>query len=160
MNKIKHKKLIIIILIILLSLIGFISYKSFHKNKSNGKKPDNYKISKDKVEIPGTIRYTNNDLQSSHCVDKICIDGVVFYYIGDTGRIDYYISNYSLKEASGYLKLKFGDKILYAIYKNLGSGKTIKSTSQFMEVNITNKENYELEKISEKEFSNIVKKKK
>ena len=159
MKFIKNNKILIIIIAIVISvIIGLILFFT----SGNGKEtPGNsYIFSTEKSEIPGTITYSNEKLASKHCLNDVCISDVVFYYKDDQGRVEYKITNNSSnyrKAKSGYLKMVFDDKSLLVVYNNLRSGVTVKSQAQYMGMEIKNKEDYKLEKLTKKEISKLIK---
>ena len=149
--------MIIIIAIILLVIIGLILF--FNSGKEEPRE-NNYTFNLEYSEIPGTIVYNNEKLTSEHCLNEVCISDVTFYYRDDEGRVEYNITNTSSdykKVKSGYLKMVFDDKSLLIVYSDLRSGMTVKSQTQYMGMEIKNKEDYKLEKLTKKEISKIVK---
>lgn len=146
---------IIILILILLSIIIFfiVSPKKKAKNSSN-----DYVFAKSQKELPGTKTYTNDKLKEAHCIDNVCIENVVFYYKGNSGRVEYTILNRNDYEVTDTLRMVFKDKSLLISYKNLPGKKRIKSTSRYVNVEIENKENYKLKKLSKEEKEKIIKK--
>lgn len=150
-----RKTLIIVIIIVLLIIVGVVLAICF-KPESNAK-PNAYDFENEAVELPNTVNYTNDKLNEKHCVGDICIDNVTFYYNDLEGRVEYTITNNSKTTKSGYLKMVFKDQELSIIYKDLGPKKTIKSRSQYMGMEIKDKSDYSLRKMTKEEISKITK---
>ena len=93
----------------------------------------------------------------NHCLDDICISELTFYYIGDSGRIEYTISNHSDKKVSGYFKLVFQNQSLIAVYRDLDVNKSIRTKSQYVDTKISNKDDYVLKKLTKEEISKLKK---
>lgn len=143
---------IIIVLIIILIILGVFLYK---KNKYDGL--NNYRYNEAIEELPGSKKYTNSKLKSSHCLDNICIEDVVFHYTDTSGRVDYTVYNKSSKKRKGYLKMVFKEQTLIIAYDLDGKSKSYTS-SHYEGFEIKNKNSYTLKKLSEKEISEIIKK--
>lgn len=151
----KNKVLIIIIAIIILIIVGLIIL--FIPKKGEEEWSNSYNFSNDVVELPDTVTYENDKLSSKHCLNSICIEDVTFYYSGDTGRVEYTITNTSNKTVSGYLKMVFKDESLIVAYKDLVPKRTIKSRTQYTGKEINDKSNYKLKKLTKEEISKIKK---
>lgn len=151
----KHKILIIIILLIILLVVGVVLF--LNSKKIPDKRGNYYNMSDEVIELPDTVTYENSSLSSKHCLKDICINDAVFYYNNEVGRVEYTITNTSNKVVSGYLKMVFKDQSLIVIYKNLGPKKTIKSSSQYMGIEIKDKSDYKLVKLNKKEIKKIIK---
>lgn len=150
----KHKTLSIICLIVLLLIICVILVLVF--------KPKDPKITGsyregEVIELPGSKTYNNENLIAKHCLNGICISDATFYYNDEFGRIDYTITNTSKETKSGYLKMVFGDESLIIAYSDLKPNKSVKSSSQYWKVEINDMTDYKLEKLSDKEISQIIK---
>ena len=151
----KHGIIIIIVLIIILLIIGLILYLNARpKLKNIG---NNYYYSENIVELPGTVTYKNDSLSSEHCLNNICISDVTFHYNNEVGKVDYKITNNSNKIVSGYLKMVFQNQSLLIVYKDLVPKRTINSSSQYMGIEIKDKSDYKLEKLSKEEIKKIIK---
>lgn len=145
-----------IIIIILVVIIIFV-FEFFKREQSDFITSNEYNFSDKVEELPGTVVYSNPKLESSHCLEGICIDDATFYYIDDTGRVDYLITNNSDEKKSGYLKMKFSKGYLLIAYRNLGVGASVKTTSQYKGFDLSKESDYVLENLSEKELSEIEK---
>lgn len=155
MKFIKEKRnLVIIILIVILVIIGLILF--FKYQGKNQFVNNNYVINDEQSELPGTVKYSNEQLSIEHCLNNICISDAVFYYNDSFGRVEYSITNNSKNVASGYLKMVFDEQTLMVVYKNLSPGDTVRSKSQYSGVEIKNKDDYKLKKLTKKEISQIV----
>ena len=151
----KHGILIIIVLIVILVIVGVILFLNSMK-KDTGK-GNEYDFDDEVIELPGTTSYKNDELSAKHCLNNICIDKATFYYNDNIGRVEYTITNTSKTKKSGYLKMVFKDKSLIVVYKDLEPNKTIKSQSQYQGVEIEDKSNYKLEKLTQEEINKIIK---
>ncbi len=151
----KNRILIIVILLIILIVVGVILFIN-SKPKDTGRGND-YKFKEEVIEIPGTITYKNDELSAKHCLKKICIENVVFYYNDKVGRVEYTITNTSKKKKSGYLKMVFNNNSLIVAYNDLESMETIKSESQYMGIEIEDKSDYKLVELTEEEINKIIK---
>lgn len=150
-----RKTLIVLIIIVVLILVGVI-LAVFFKPESKAK-PNAYDFEGEVVELPNTVTYTNDKLNEKHCIEDICIGNVTFYYNDLEGRVEYTITNNSKTTRSGYLKMVFNDQELSVIYKDLRPKKTINSRSQYMGMEIKDKSNYSLRKMTKEEISKITK---
>ena len=159
MKKFVQKYYIVLLLVFLIICIAFcFLFLSSGKDKKKEEiKSDRnkYNFSNQITEVEGTQYYTNDSLQSSHCLEDICIERASFFYNGNNGRVEYTIKNQSNKKASGYLKMVFGNKALYVSYKDLEPGKSVRSVSSYLDVKISNKEDYRLEKLTKDEMRKI-----
>ena len=153
-NMIKY----IIIGIAVFLLIGLLEILVFSKPKTfpEASKDNQYNVSKEKVKEKGLHEYTNDQLANAHCLDGICIDSLTFYYTESGGRIEYSITNLSSETATGYLKLVFQKQSLVAIYEDLKPNQTIKTSSFYVNAQISHKEDYTLERLTEKEIEDLV----
>lgn len=147
----KKKILIIIITIIILALIGIIIFSITPKSSELG---NAYTFSNEKVKEE---TYKNDKLSSKHCLNSICIEDATFYYNDNMGRVEYIITNTSNKTVSGYLKMVFKNQTLKVVYQDLAPKKTIRSQSQYSGIEIDDKSDYKLEKLTKEEISKIVK---
>ena len=156
-----HLKLWIVILLCFLILLGLVEIIHFSKKKEDAKKKssDQYIFSKRVTELPGTEVYTNEALQSSHCLNSICIINATFYYIGDEGRVDYAIVNRSSEKATGYFKMVFGDQKLIIAFRDVPPLGIVKNTAQYSGVSFSSRENYVLEELTKEEKKALVMKK-
>ena len=154
-NKIKFLIIgIVILLVVGLILMLFSNHSKKDSEKAEG---NQYHVSEDtKKEEDGVETYTNSKLEKAHCLDSICIENVVFYYKDNEGRIDYSIENRSDKTVTGNLKIVFGEQSLVAVYNNLAAHRKINTSSYFVNMVISNKEDYTLEKLSKEDKGNIV----
>ena len=151
----KNRILIIVILLIILIVVGVILFIN-SKPKDTGRGND-YKFKEEVIEIPGSTTYKNDELSAKHCLNKICIENVVFYYNDKMGRVEYTITNTSKKKKSGYLKMVFNNKSLIIAYNDLKSMETVKSESQYMGIEIEDKSDYKLVELTEEEINKIIK---
>lgn len=151
----KNKILIIIICIIVLIVIGLILF--FNSNREQEPEINDYNYNNTPRELTDTTVYSNDNLSSSHCLNGICISKATFYYTDSVGRVEYTITNTSDKEKSGYLKMVFKEQSLIISYKKLKPKESITSKSQYIGMEISNKEDYKLEKLSDDEISQIIK---
>lgn len=155
MEFLKNKKiLIIIIAIIILIIIGLILFFLNGKKDTRG---NNYNYNNEAIQLPGTTEYKNEELSSKHCLNDICIEDATFYYNDQIGRVEYTITNTSKKTKSGYLKMVFKEQTLLIVYNDLKPNSTVKSESQYMGIEIKDKSNYELKKLTKEEISKIIK---
>ena len=150
----RNRTLIIIVTIILLILIALIIFFISPKAPKLG---NSYDVNTEKVELPNTSTYKNDKLSSKHCLNNICINNVIFYYNDNMGRIEYTITNTSNKVQSGYLKMVFGDRELTIVYKDLEPKKTINSRYQYSGIEISDKSDYKLRKLTKEEMSKFIK---
>jgi len=151
----KHRILIVSILLVILIVVGVILFLN-SRNVDTGR-GNEYKYEDEVIELPGTTSYKNDELSSKHCLNGICIDNANFYYNDEMGRVEYTITNTTKKRKSGYLKMIFKDKSLLIVYNDLEPGKTIKSVSQYQGIEIEDKSDYKLEKLTKEEISKIIK---
>lgn len=151
----KNKILIIIICIVILIVIGLILF--FNNNSKQEPEINDYNYNNTPRELTNTTVYSNDTLSSSHCLNGICISKATFYYTDSVGRVEYTITNTSNKVKSGYLKMVFNEQSLIVSYKNLKPNESIISKSQYMGMEIKNKDDYKLEKLSDDEISQIIK---
>ena len=151
----KHKILIIVVILIIILVVGVIIFlKNMKKDDGRG---NEYNFSDEVIELPGTVNYKNENLSSKHCLNDICISEATFYYNDKVGRVEYKITNTSKKKKSGYMKMVFKDKYLIIIYKDLNPGETIKSESQYMDMEIEDKNDYKKEELTKEEINKIIK---
>ncbi len=150
----KNKILIIIIALLILALICLIIFFIKPKSSSLG---NLYDVNNEKTELPNTTIYKNDKLLEKHCLNSICIDDVIFYYNDDMGRIEYTITNNSNKVKSGYLKMVFNDLEITIVYKDLEPKKTINSKYQYSGIEIKDKSDYKLRKLTKEELSKFIK---
>ncbi len=143
-------------MIVLVVLIIF-AFRLYKREQSDFITANEYNFSDKVEELPGTVVYSNPKLKSAHCLDGVCIDEATFYYIDDTGRVDYLITNNSNEKKSGYLKMKFSKGYLLIAYNNIGVGASVKTTSQYKGFDLSKESDYVLENLSEKELSEIEK---
>ena len=151
----KHLILLIIILIVILVVVGIILF--LNRNPRRDNIGNTYKFNNEVVELPNTVSYKNDNLISKHCLKDICIENATFYYNDEMGRVEYTITNNSNKTVSGYLKMVFNDQSLIIVYKDLVPKKTINSFSQYTGIEIKDKTDYKLEKLSKEEIKSIIK---
>lgn len=154
-----NKRVLIVIIVIVLVIVLSILSVLFEKKKPiNNKANNNYQISNKVEDEPGTNKYTNDDIKKAHCIDKICVEDVTFYYNDNQGRIEYRVINKSSKKASGYMKIVYSNESFNVIYKDLEPGQYIETRSQFSGITISNQNDYKLEKLSKEEIDKIIKK--
>ena len=152
----KNRILIIVILLIILIVVGVILFIN-SRVKDTGRGND-YKFKDEVIEIPGSTTYKNDVLSAKHCLNKICIENVVFYYNDKMGRVEYTITNTSKRKKSGYLKMVFNNTTsLLITYSDLESNESIKSESQYMGIEIEDKSDYKLVELTEEEINKIIK---
>ena len=147
----KNKLIIIIGSIVLIIVIIFIVVILNKDDKVKNKK-NSYNIESKKIELPNTIKYTNDNLNKSHCINDICISKLVFYSTDNGGRIEYDIYNSSNDRKSGVLRLNFSGEYLIIVYDDLAGQNKISSFSGFEGMSITNKNDYVLEEYSDKDI--------
>lgn len=154
--KINKKKLILIIIIIalILVLVGISLFGP--QNEKEEKKKLSY-ISDEYVELPGTVTITNDALNSYHCIDFVCVSNVKIYYVDNDGRVEYTITNFSDKVASGYFKLNFGNTYILASYNKLKVNKSVNATTMFISKDLSQATDYSIERLSDEEISKIKK---
>ena len=158
MNILKNKKVLIIVisvLVLILVIVGLVLF--FTHNGKDNRRENNYDINDEIIDLPGTVTYTSDELNSKHCLKGICIENATFSYTDQIGKVEYTITNTSKKKKSGYLKMVFGNQTLLVVYKNLKPNWTVKSSSQYVGVEITDKNDYELKELTKEEISQIVK---
>lgn len=148
--------IIIAILLILFSIMIIFVIKPSKKHKDSWE--NRYNFSKEVVELPGTKKYTNDEIKKAHCVNNICVEDVLIYYADEGGRIEYRVTNKSSKTASGYLKIVYDKHEFVVIYKDLKPNDSINSISEFKGIKIGENENYTLKKLSKEEIKKIIKK--
>ena len=158
MKFIKKNKNKIIISVIILLLIFILIYLilNLHTSKTS-KGTNNYRFKSGTIELPGTNTITNDTLQTGHCLNnEICIENVKIYYINNEGRVDYTIHNIKNITKSGYLKLIFGNEYLIVAYRNLGGNKSIKTSSYYENIDLSNIKNYTVAELTTDEISQII----
>lgn len=155
MSFFKKHKIIILILVALFILIECGVILLLIKGNGDKVKLNNYDYNDEIVELPNTVIIEGEKLSSKQCLKGICISDAKFYYNSEMGRVEYTITNTSKKKASGYLKMVFGDQYLVIVYKDLKPNKSIKSESQFMDLDIKDKHSYKLEELSKEEINKI-----
>lgn len=151
----KYMIILIIVLIVILITVGIILF--LNRNPRRDNVGNSYNYNNEIIELPNTISYKNEKLSEKHCLKNICISDVTFYYNEEIGRVEYTITNNSNKTVSGYLKMVFNDKSLVVVYKDLSPKQTINSFSQYSGIEINDKSDYKLEKLSKKEIKQIIK---
>lgn len=147
--------ILIIVLIVILITVGIILF--LNRNPRRDNVGNSYNYNNEIIELPNTVTYKNEQLTLKHCLKNICISDVTFYYNEEIGRVEYTITNDSNKIVSGYLKMVFNDKSLVVVYKDLVPKQTINSFSQYSGIEINDKSDYKLEKLSKKEIKQIIK---
>ena len=158
MKEFIKKNIVIIIIIIAITIIfaGVLSL-IISQNKNNSSNSEKYKLKETVKEMPGTKRYTTEQLRSSHCLEKICITDATFYYVDDKGRVEYTITNNSDDVVSGYLKMVFENQSLVIAYNSVNPHQTVKTASYYQNVVFDNKSDYVLQPLDKKDLENIVK---
>ena len=151
----KHLIAIIIVLIVILIIVGVILYLNSKPKLANI--GNSYKFNSEEIELPNTVSYKNEKLSSKHCLNDVCIEDATFYYNNEVGRVEYTITNNSDKTVSGYMKMVFNEQSLVIVYKDLFPKRTVKSSSQYMGMEITDKNDYKLEKLTKEEIKSIIK---
>jgi hypothetical protein len=141
----------IIIIVFLLSLLVI----SFNGNLKEDGDYNQYKISSEKKEIPGTEIITSETLSSEHCNGDICVSDLVIHNNNGLGRAEYTVTNKGNMEASGYLKLNFGDKSITIFYQNVAPSKSTKNISQFNNLDFSGVTDYSLDELSKEEKDKI-----
>ena len=151
-----NKKIVIAIVVVIVVILLIVSLVLFNKKKNTGVRHyKDYIISDKVVEVPGTYLRRTDTLSSKHCLEDICVTDFIIHYKGNTGRIDYKITNNSKKNKSGYLKFVFANKKKIIVSYNLKRGKTLDKTIQYSNLDLSNILDYELKKLSKSEMSNI-----
>lgn len=150
-----NKKILIVVFAIIIIVVGIILL--FTDNKKTGVRYyKDYIISDEVVDVPGMYIRNTDELSKKHCLDDICVTDFVIHYKGNTGKIDYKITNKSKKKKTGYMKFVFVDKKISFSY-NLNAGQTKDGTIQYSKLDLSNLIDYELKNLSKKELSNIKK---
>lgn len=147
----KKTLLIIIISILIIILIAIILKNSFTKKKEN---PTSMKISDKVVELDGTKKYESDSFSKEHCIQDICLYDVTVYSASNIGRVEYIIENKSSEVKSGYLKLYFGDKLVFISYSKLEPNKSMRGSTQFTG-DFSNVNDYTLAEMTKDEINNI-----
>lgn len=151
----KKTLLIVIISILVIIFITIILKNTFNKKEEN---PASMKISDKVVEIEGTKKYESDAFSKAHCINDVCIYDVVVYSATNIGRVEYIIENQSSEVKSGYLKLHFGDKLIFIAYQSLEPNKSKRASTQFTG-DFSTVDDYTLEEMSKDEIKNIKKEK-
>lgn len=154
-----NMKLIIIILSILILLLIIIGLVLISKSSKNEEGFNDYEISNEVVELPGTKVVKNDTLKEEHCIDKICVSDVVIYKTDKDGRVECNITNKNENTESGYLRLKFNEIHLIVAYKNVLSNSSSKAVAQYTNMDIKDIGNYSVEKLTKKEIKSLIKSK-
>lgn len=155
MNKIVKYIIIAIIIFLCIGVFEIIIFS--RKKEDNTSKGNSYQFS-DKVKNEDDITvYTNPQLAGAHCLNSICIESASFYYNENGGRVEYTIHNQSNEVYEGYLKMVFQQQSLIVAIHKLAPGQTVNSSSYYLGVEIKDKEDYQLQELTEEEKSKIVK---
>ncbi len=109
------------------------------------------------VELPGTKEISTDELKAEHCLDTICITDVTVYSTESEGRIECTVTNKGEESASGYLRLKFGEKGVVVHYTDISPEDSSKVVAQFKGGSLQDATDYTIEKLSKSERKNIVK---
>ncbi len=125
-------------------------------DKENKITDNKYHFSTEVVERTDTKEYSNDVLQSKHCLDDICISEAKFYYLENEGRVDYTIENIGNKVQSGFLKMIFGGDSLVVAFSDLEPGKVVHTTSQYGGQTIKDMSDYTLDYLTEEEKNSII----
>jgi len=155
-KKINRNILIMIIIAIAIIIVGIILISIIPKNKGEEKPKytNSYKFIKDKN--PDIKEYTNDKLNSKHCLNDICIENAKFYYKENEGKVVYTITNNSKKEKEVFLYMIFNEKKLLIHYKKLKPNEKVTSYSEYIGVDIENKDDYTLQALTEEQKNSII----
>lgn len=140
----------IVIIVFLLSLVIL--------SLNNNKEVDDYneyRISNEKKEIPGTEIITSDTLSAEHCNGDICVSDLIIHNNNGLGRAEYKVTNKGEKEATGYLKINFGEKGFIIYYQNVAPSKSTKNVSQFNNLDFSDVSDYSLDELSNEEKEKI-----
>ena len=155
MNKII--KYIIIAIIIFLS-VGVLEIIIFSQRKESDKeeKGNSYNFTSNVVEEKGITIYSSPQLKAAHCLNSVCIENASFYYNEKGGRVEYIIHNQSNTIYDGFIKMVFNEQSLVISIRNLAPGQSVKSSSYYLGVQIKEKDDYQLQELTEEDKSKIV----
>ncbi len=145
----------IIIGIAIFLVVGIIEIALFTRRRPL-ERENHYFMADGVKEAIGTKTYTNDQLKASHCIDSICIIDAKFYYTEAGGRVEYTIENQGTEVASGYLKMIYGNQSLLVAYQNLNPQEKAVTSSFYVGIEIENKDDYLLEKLTEEEINKVV----
>ena len=149
---------IIIIAIIILLCVGIFEIIIFSQKKENNKsKGNSYHFTGEVKEDDDITIYTSPKLKEAHCLNSICIENASFYYNGKGGRVEYTIHNQSNDIYEGYLKMVFQQQSFIVSIHKLAPGQSVSSSSYYLGIEIKEKEDYQLQELTEEEKSKIVK---
>ena len=155
----KKIKVIVIVLVVILLLVGIVEIVLFSRKKEPSKVPsrsNEYNISSQVEEAPGTVVFNSPTLAAEHCLDSICVQDVTFYYTDEGGRIEYTVVNKTQEVASGFLKLVFGNQSLRIVYQDVPVGGKIKSGTFYSGKKIESMDDYHLEHLSKEDNKKII----
>lgn len=142
-----------IVIIVFLFTLLLISFNGIKKEDDDYNK---YKISNEKKDISGTTIITSDTLSSEHCNGDICVSDLVIHNNGNgLGRAEYKITNKGSEEASGYLKINFGEKGFVVFYQHLAPSKSTNNMSQFNGLDFNDVSDYSLDELSKEEKEKI-----
>ena len=151
------KKRYVIVGIIGFLLLGIFEIFLFTRDNTVvlSREVNQYTILPGVKEEEGIEVYTNDFLSSQHCMNSICIEGATFHYKDQGGRVDYTIMNQSSEVASGFLKMVFGGQSLVIAYQNIEPGQRIETSSYYGGGDVSFKEDYSLNVLSDEEIRKI-----
>ncbi len=155
----KNVKVIVIVLVVILLLVGIVEIVLFSRKKEAPKGPvrsNDYVISSQIEEAPGTVTYNTPTLSAEHCLDSICVQDVTFYYTDEGGRIEYTVVNKTDQVVGGFLKLVFGKQSLRIVYQDVPAGGSIKSGTFYSGKKIESMDDYHLEHLSKEDNKKII----
>ena len=163
MKKVNNKLNILIVLcsalIIILLIVLLIIWGSYHKNNNGSTENavNNYNISEDVIDLPDTIYYSNETLTKEHCLNSICISNASFQYRNNEGTVYYDITNIGDSIESGLLKMNFSGTSLIVVFQEISPKKTISSSSQYVGMEILNKDDFVLEELDKSDMDSVIK---
>ena len=151
---IKNKKYLVASGVVIVFLLFLLCFAFFGSNVKTEKGYNKYKISSKHKEIPGTDIINSDTLTSEHCLNDICVSNLVIYN-NSFGRMEYKVTNKGSKEATGYLKINFGEKSIIIYYQNIAPNKSVNSYSQFSGEDYSGVIDYSLEELTKEEKDKI-----
>lgn len=163
MKKVNEKLNVLIILcsvlIVIFLIVLLILWSNYSKKEEITKESvvNNYKMANDIVELPETVSYTNDKLEEKHCLNSICISNTSFHYRNNEGTVNYNITNVGDSIKSGLLKMNFSGTSLIVVFQDLGPGESVSSSSQYVGMEILNKEDFKLEVLKKSDNNIIIK---
>lgn len=153
-NIILYSIVVVASILLLVGLIVILSLKPEDKKEEIKIGKNNYRIETGKEYENATV-ITNDTLRKEHCVDEICIKDLTIYYFNDYNNIELEIINKGLDNASGYIRVTFGDLERTVAYKNLKKNEKTHYIIQLGDKKVPDTSDFKVRKLTSKEEKKI-----